>query len=131
MYSYGIKSWAYGGIDPTIPGNGGEHCANFINLPQKLLETLIALTYCYYLIRWGYKNLAVPEASPYVRADRGGKRLLLIIMCLTFGIEIGFKFATQSAIYLFNPCHVTTAIQVRDKHNLDTQVHYSLIIITD
>lgn len=33
---------------------------------------------------------------------------------MVFGMEIGFKFATKQLIYLLNPCHVTTAIQVYD-----------------
>ena len=48
------------------------------------------------------------------RKDRGGRRILLVIMSLMFGAEIGFKLATRQLIYILNPCHVTTAFQVRN-----------------
>lgn len=47
-----------------------------------------------------------------LRKDRGGKRLLLVIVSMVFGMEFGFKFASKQLIYLLNPCHITTALQV-------------------
>ena len=36
----------------------------------------------------------------------------LVSMTLVFGIEMGFKFATKQLIWLFNPCHVTSVIDI-------------------
>lgn len=59
-----------------------------------------------------FPKLCIPQDTNYVKSDRGGKRLLVILLALLWGMEIGFKFASRTVIYLLNPCHVTTLIQV-------------------
>ena len=59
-----------------------------------------------------FPRLSIPQDTNYVKSDRGGKRLLVILLALLWGMEIGFKFASRTVIYLLNPCHVTTLIQV-------------------
>lgn len=102
----------FGGIDFRLPGNGGRNCVNYLSFWRRIIETLLALAVSCLFIYFGYHRLVLPKPSNIIRKDRGGKRLLLIVLCLVFGVEIGFKFATKSVIFLLNPCHVTTAIQV-------------------
>lgn len=40
------------------------------------------------------------------------KQILLIVMTFILGLEMGFKLASRSVIYILNPCHITTMIQV-------------------
>lgn len=107
-----VLDWSYGGVDPSIPGNGGPNCASFLSMHRRLLETLLgcAVPLCY--VFWGYSCITCPTSYKFIRKDRGGKRALLVLVSMIFGMEIGFKFASKQIIYLLNPCHVTTAIQI-------------------
>ena len=40
------------------------------------------------------------------------KRVLLIVLCLTLGMELGYKICSGQVLYLLNPCHVITAVEV-------------------
>lgn len=39
--------------------------------------------------------------------------ILLIAMTFIFGMEMGFKFAEKTVIFVLNPCHIQTIVQVR------------------
>ena len=101
------------GVDPKVPGNGGPDCAAYLSLTQRLVETVIFTLVGIGYTWWSYNRIRLPHKYAYIRKDRGGKRALLVIMSLVWGIEIGFKFSSRTLIYLLNPCHITTAIQVQ------------------
>jgi len=64
------------------------------------------------------RNCGLPDlrtSSKNRQKDRGGRKTLLAIVSLVFGMEIAYKFSTRTVIFLLNPCHVITAIQV-DNH---------------
>ena len=109
-----IFDWAYIGVDHNLPGNGGQDCVDFIPLWQRVLESGLACVFAAFTINYAYKRVRLPVRIPPIeRSDRCGKRVLLVVMCLTFGIELGFKFATRQFIWICNPCHITSMIQVR------------------
>lgn len=68
--------------------------------------------------------MEIPKDNTYIKCDRGGKRLLVILLALLWGMEIGFKFASRTVIYLLNPCHVTTLIQV----SIDLKIFYLCVL---
>nr|XP_053638069.1 transmembrane protein 164-like isoform X3 [Cherax quadricarinatus] len=107
-----VLDWSYGGVDPSIPGNGGPSCANFLSMHRRLFETFLGCAIPLVYFFWGYSYITYPSSYKFVRKDRGGKRALLVLVSMVFGMEIGFKFATKQLIYLLNPCHITTAIQI-------------------
>ena len=108
-----IFDWAYIGVDHSLPGNGGQDCVDFIPLWQRVLESGLACVFAAFTINYAYKHVRLPVRIPPIeRSDRCGKRVLLVVMCLTFGIELGFKFATRQFIWICNPCHITSMIQV-------------------
>ncbi|XP_048748214.1 transmembrane protein 164-like isoform X2 [Ostrea edulis] len=109
--SSGLFAWAYGGVDFDLAGNGGIECRDFISIKQRIIETLISCAAAGMILYGTISHLTLPK-NPVIKPDPVGKRILLVIHCLIFGIELGFKFATKQMIYIVNPCHVATMMQI-------------------
>lgn len=109
---FSMLDWAYVGVNITVKGNGGPDCAAFLTMTKRIFETVFVLMLTAPLMKWGLKNLTSVPAITDVPKEPPGKRFLLVLMTLIFGIEIGFKFSSKTVIFLLNPCHVTTALQV-------------------
>lgn len=108
-----ITDVLYGGVDFSLPGNGGKECVEYLSSNQRIVETLVYELFTIFVFWKMLGTVSIPDELPAYREGTGvGKRLLLVLHCLIFGIEIGFKFATKQIIFLLNPCHVLTAIQV-------------------
>lgn len=120
-YSFSnLMDWMYGGVDPSFEGNGGPECAAFLPWEQRLLESLVFTTMGILEIvvslqkvrRSTAREAADLLAQSRLKEESWGRNLLLVTLCLTFGLEVGFKFASRTVIYLLNPCHVVTMMQV-------------------
>lgn len=118
MSSQGILDEAvdvlYGGVDFKLPGNGGADCVAFMSLKRRTLETLGYVLFNCILFIVAKRKCKLPSHIPRC-SQRGSsitKMTLLGLLCLIFGIELGYKFSTKQAIYLLNPCHILTITQV-------------------
>lgn len=108
-----MLEFTYKGVNVSVPSTGGSECANYLPTQRKAWETVLVLTFACLLLRAGWRNLyPILKPSPIQWRDRLGRNILLVSMCLVIGFEIGFKLQAQTTIFLLNPCHVTTAIQV-------------------
>ncbi|CAL1535852.1 unnamed protein product [Lymnaea stagnalis] len=111
----GWFDWAYKGVDHSFPGNGGLECRDFLSISQRCWESLGASVVALLALIVAYPRLQLPRpcSCAYRRKPEPlGKRLLLLLMCLTFGIELGFKLATRQMIWIGNPCHLATMMQI-------------------
>jgi hypothetical protein len=109
-----MLEWTYSGIDFSMPGNGGEECANFLSKQQLIIESVVVVLYavvCELYYPW---RISVSNHKPNLELrERFGRKLLLAALCLIWGIEIGYKLSTRSLIFILNPCHFLTVLQVR------------------
>ncbi|XP_031567698.1 transmembrane protein 164-like [Actinia tenebrosa] len=111
-YNY-ILDIAYGGVNHSLPGNGGPECVGFLSLRQRIVETLFYVTFAFFVFLKTLPHCKIPHTFPTHKTGSGlAKRILLILMCITFGIEVGFKVVTKQVIYLLNPCHVLSGLQI-------------------
>lgn len=105
--------WAYDGVNASIPRNTGPECANYLSTTRHIIEGIIILPLSAYILKHGMSKLP-PLHINYNGTDRTkcGKQLLLIAMTFLLGLEMGFKLCTRTAIFILNPCHVTSMLQV-------------------
>lgn len=105
--------WAYDGVNASIPRNTGPECAHYLPIVRHIIESSIMVPGALYLAKHGMSKLP-PLHINYHNTDRivYGKQILLIMMTFLLGLEMGFKLCTRTAIYILNPCHITSMIQV-------------------
>ena len=108
-----MLEWSYSGVDFSLYGNGGDECSGYLSPTHLIVETTLivclTLTFEFYY-SW---SKSVPGYEPNLQLkERFGRKLLLAGLCLIWGIEIGYKLSTRQLIFILNPCHVLTFIQV-------------------
>jgi len=108
------SSWLSSGIPMDIPGNGGPECTGYHSPTQRLVETVVwtIILSSLALVGWRIKQSPTIAVTGCRMPGRTGRDVILTIMGLVFGIEIGFKLASNQVIWLLNPCHVMTVIQL-------------------
>ncbi|CAI2724952.1 unnamed protein product [Schistosoma spindalis] len=106
-----MLSWTYTGVNTSIEGAGGQSCINYITTKRRCFEsTCVCITFLYTLY-WSYLKFSV--GSPrHSDGQTKLRQILLVLHTFVFGIEIGFKLATSTLIWILNPCHIITMLQI-------------------
>eukprot|EP00731_Ephydatia_muelleri_P034602 Em0067g18a len=102
----------YGGIQPNIPGNGGPDCVAFLSKGQLLFETLLGTALVVLFSLCGAKTYTLPAKVASVGKDPLFKKVLLVVLSVVFAIEIAYKVCSRQLLYLLNPCHVCTVLEI-------------------
>ena len=63
---------------------------------------------CYF----AFKTYTLPQINEINTTESKSKPFMLIFVTLIFGIEVGYKLASKQVLYLFNPCHIYTVVEV-------------------
>lgn len=102
----------YGGIRPDIPGHGGAECAAYLSSNTMIFETLLSTSMMITVGVFGFYTYSMPKIFPPEKCSTF-KKVLLVFLSLVFGVEVGFKLCSRQVLYLLNPCHVITIIEVK------------------
>lgn len=105
--------WAYDGVNASIPRNTGPECIQYLSTIRHVIESAVLIPVAIITFQYGISKLPSLNIN-YDGLNRivVGKQLLLITMAVLLGLEMGFKLCTRTAIYILNPCHVTSILQV-------------------
>ncbi|TPP65563.1 Transmembrane protein [Fasciola gigantica] len=107
-----MLEWAYIGVNTSVPAAGGIECTGYLPLKRRIYETLLITSVFSYFAFWSWRKLLLPSGVCSRQPSPSLIRTLLFLHSFIFGIEIGFKLASQSLIWILNPCHVLTMIQL-------------------
>ncbi|XP_053965006.1 transmembrane protein 164 [Anastrepha ludens] len=108
-------SWAIAGVNDEIPRTAGPECINYMTNRRRWIESVVLSLIFIYLIYWAAKRMdpiIVPPPKEMNKPHSAIRLMLLILMTFIFGVEMGFKFANQNMIYVLNPCHIQTLVQI-------------------
>jgi len=109
-----ITDYLIGGVDLNLAGNGGAGCPTFRSPQRKIIETVLV---------GGLSILAYKTAQKKIKSSTEtrsgshhqlftGRQLVLIAITIMFGIQVGFKIGSKTVIWLLQPCHMLTALQI-------------------
>uniref|UniRef100_A0A914DX56 Transmembrane protein 164 n=1 Tax=Acrobeloides nanus TaxID=290746 RepID=A0A914DX56_9BILA len=153
-----IRSMLYnlllGGVNHSIPGNGGIDCVNYIPLWQRVVETVVIAALGICCIAWSLGRLEFPSKIPGSVAElkmpclqkpneakhdsksnevsrktssselkttclrpqtpkvKCLRDYIFLVYLAVFIVELIYKMNTKTGIFLLQPCHVTTVLQL-------------------
>lgn len=121
-------SWATAGVTNETPRTTGPECENYMTNRRRWIEAVLFCILFICVIKWAYKRLEpihLPDAIELEKPHSTTRLALMVFMTYIFGIEMGFKLANSSVIFVLNPCHIQTIVQV----STNTSIFFSKLSI--
>jgi len=112
---------SYEGVDFQLAGNGGFDCYDYLTIQSRVTDTCVFVMLVFILIFPKIiRSLTLPKEweiakfcqKPTAQRICGFRKFLLIALSIILGIELGYKISERSWIFLLNPCHVITILQI-------------------
>merc|ERR1712110_833128 len=106
--------WLAGGVDHSLPGNGGPTCSSFRSSNRWIWETVLFTAFSFSIAWWAsnrQKRMWKEAAKPEWRRS-SWSQLGLVSHTLILGLQLGYKVASRQLVYILSPCHAVTALQV-------------------
>ncbi|BFZ00767.1 hypothetical protein BsWGS_03806 [Bradybaena similaris] len=89
-------------------------CNNFLGVSQQRWESVALPVVALLAFVYAYPRLHLPVARscacPY--QELVGRRILLLLLCLVFGIELGVKLALRRVFWIDKPGYLATLFQI-------------------
>ena len=102
----------YGGIRPDeVPGHGGAECAAYLSTKTKITETCITTVMMLIVLMYALKRVSLPSKPP-PEEEHFWKGPLLALLSIVYGLQIGYKISSGQLLYMLNPCHLITVVEV-------------------
>jgi len=102
-----------GGLNFSVPGEGGTECVHFLDTSQRIVETILFFSMSVGLTLMSVRGLQFSSLTNNNESQvKSENQFLLLIFAIVFGVEIGFKLANRQMIWLLNPCHMLTILQL-------------------
>ncbi len=125
------EAWL-GGVDLNVTSLGGEACRDHCSMAWRAVDTAVGLA-ASFLPMWVGWDCVREEAersrsgrrkegaSPPPPPPSQGRMRLLSLLCLVFGVEVGYKLASRSLVHLLFPCHAVTVVGSRREPPTDAE----------
>ncbi|CAG5104842.1 Oidioi.mRNA.OKI2018_I69.chr1.g1594.t1.cds [Oikopleura dioica] len=121
LTAYVADNWEvfYGGVDMSYENReGGAECASESSLKTRAWEVLLVTGLSYLQFKFAeercrkyyLENESELNAKKIESSSR--RQIMLLILAMTWGMEIAFKLVEGKLIFLLNPCHLFTALQL-------------------
>lgn len=109
----------WGGITYDEVVQGGPICVASSPMVQRVCESIFGIGLSLFILGKSWPRvwadvksssckISATDRSDTIFSQQSVARVLLLVFTLVFGIEVGFKLASRSLIWLMFPCHIAT-----------------------